>query len=171
MAALQYLTVQDILWINHQIAKKVNTFDYAKLEEATFYQYAYGESKDVPSQAERFLRGFLQLEPIAAFNQATGIIGMISFLEVNGYSFDLEDSAGAAWVRSFLTKSDDFANRVHHADHGDHGHKPSVRITIESVLRAIPLTIAGLVPTVTEGPRYAADPYGYPATAGDVQPA
>lgn len=41
---LHYLTVQDVLWINLQATRKVQHFNYAKLEEATYCQYAYGES-------------------------------------------------------------------------------------------------------------------------------
>ncbi len=144
MGLLNYLTVQDILWINLQVGKKVNGFNYAKLEEATYYQYAYGESKDVPAQAERFLRGFVSLKPLAELNELTGLIGVIAFLEINGFSFELEDLSGATFLQSVLTNSADFKARVQHAHHDDHGHKPSVRATIESVLRAYPDTIAKL---------------------------
>ncbi len=43
--SLKYLTVQDMLWINLQATKKVQHFRYALLEEATYYQYGYGASR------------------------------------------------------------------------------------------------------------------------------
>ena len=67
MAALQYLTVQDILWINLQVTKKVQHFNYARLEEATFYQYAYGDSNTLLPQAARFVRA-AQKAPSADLN-------------------------------------------------------------------------------------------------------
>ena len=145
MGPLNYLTVQDILWINFQVAKKVEKFNYAKLEEATFYQYAYGDSKDVPSQAARFLRGFLKLGPIDALNEATGIVGLIAFLEINGYEFELADASGTTFVFAAKSGADDITSRIKRSGHGQHAHKPDVRATIESVLRRYPKTIEGLL--------------------------
>ena len=56
--ALNYLTVQDMLFLNLQITKSVQPFDYARLEEAVFYQYAPGQSTDLVAQGARFLVGF-----------------------------------------------------------------------------------------------------------------
>ncbi len=142
---MHYLTVQDILWINLQVGKKVNKFNYAKLEEATFYQYSYGESQDVSAQATRFLKGFLKLKPLDELNEATGIIGAIAFLQINGYSCDLKDTDGGAWVKSCAVGGNDLASLVKRADHEIHGHKPDVRATIESVLRSYSQTVGELV--------------------------
>ena len=49
--ALHYLTIQDILWINLQVTKKVQHFNYARLEEGTFYQYGYGRSTGSPGRS------------------------------------------------------------------------------------------------------------------------
>jgi prophage maintenance system killer protein len=95
---LHYLTVQDMLWINLQITKQVNTFNFATLEEATYYQYAYGQSRDLPRQAGRLLKGFLKLKPFSEGNEATGFIGCVAFLLVNGMSLSLPDDQGAAWL-------------------------------------------------------------------------
>jgi len=35
MSLVQYLTVQDMLWIHLQLAKRVEPFDYARVEEGT----------------------------------------------------------------------------------------------------------------------------------------
>jgi len=103
LASLKYLTVQDMLWINLQATKKVQHFNYAKLEEATFYQYGYGSSRDLGKQAARFLSGFMRLEPFRAGNEATAFIGFTAFLLMNGLALYLEDVAGAEWVTRVRT--------------------------------------------------------------------
>lgn len=147
MARLQYLTVQDILWINHKLAGKVLGFRYATLEEATFYQYSYGESTDVPAQAVRFLRGFLRLRPFDALNEPTGLVGAIAFAKVNGRTVNLEDvddPISCDWIRS---EPERFAELVQESHEDLHGHiGPNVRATIESVLRDYSKTIGALSP-------------------------
>ena len=97
--ALHYLTVQDILWINLQLTRKVQHFNYAKLEEAVYYQYAYGESSSLIPQASRFLGGFAKLKPIADGNEATAFVATLTFLEINGKSLDLQGADAMAWYR------------------------------------------------------------------------
>jgi len=103
MSNLHYLTVQDILWINLQATKKVQHFQYAKLEEATFYQYGYGTSTGLLSQAARFLTGFIRMHPLEAGNEATALIGCVSFLRLNGYCFSVCDDEGVQWLDKILT--------------------------------------------------------------------
>jgi prophage maintenance system killer protein len=98
--ALQYLTVQDVLWINLQVTGRPQEFRYADLEEATFYQYAYGESSSLIPQAARFLSGFVKKKPLAAGNEATALVACLAFLKVNGYELRSEDSY--AWFASVL---------------------------------------------------------------------
>jgi prophage maintenance system killer protein len=96
--SLSYLTVQDMLWINLRVTKKVQHFRFAKLEEATFYQYGYGASKDLAVQAGRFLRGFIKLRPLDAGNEATAFVGCAAFLILNGSDLDLSDEAAVGWI-------------------------------------------------------------------------
>jgi prophage maintenance system killer protein len=104
MAQLHYLTVQDMLWVNLQATKKVQHFNYAKLEEATYYQYAYGESSSLVAQAGRFLGGFLKLHPFEAGNESTGLIGCATFLAINGFSLNVEDKDALDWLDQIMTK-------------------------------------------------------------------
>lgn len=94
----RYLTVQDMLWLNLQVSKKVEPFDYARMEEATYYQYGYGDSRGLVLQAGRFLAGFLKLKPLAAGNEATGFLGFVSFLLLNGKKLRLSDGEASAWA-------------------------------------------------------------------------
>src|SRR5688500_6656775 len=89
--SLRYLTVQDILWINVQVTRKVNRYDYARLEEATFYQYAYGDSEELVKQAQRFLRGFVKQKPFEAGNEPTAFVACMAFLQMNGSGIGLSD--------------------------------------------------------------------------------
>lgn len=145
---LRYLTVQDILWINLQTTKQVNGFEYAKLEEATFYQYAYGQSESVLPQAARFLSGFLKMKPLSEGNEATAFIGALSFLELNGYELELDDAHAASWLDDVVTKRKgatlalQIAAKPAHGD-GHHHHEPlGIRETIQSVLNRYPTLIA-----------------------------
>jgi prophage maintenance system killer protein len=96
---LHYLTVQDILWINLQVTKQVNAYNFANLEEATFYQYAYNEDPDVVRQAASFLKGFLAKQPFDAGNEATALVGCFSFLRINGFDVNLSDGEAIEWFR------------------------------------------------------------------------
>ena len=89
---VQYLTVQDILWINLQVTGEVNTYEFMKLEEGTNYQYGYGGSHDVPAQAKSLLTGLIKNEPFSAGNDETAQVAYRAFLGLNGF---IVDDAGA----------------------------------------------------------------------------
>ncbi|MBL8048585.1 MAG: hypothetical protein JNJ45_07885 [Chthonomonas sp.] len=93
---LHYLTVQDLLFVNLQVDKKVNTFDFAALEDASFFQYGYGQSTDILTQASRFYRGFLEKAPFTAGNEGTALVGALTFLAINGYTLKGRESEAPA---------------------------------------------------------------------------
>ncbi|HWP30647.1 MAG TPA: hypothetical protein VNK96_02835 [Fimbriimonadales bacterium] len=95
---VHYLTVQDVLWINTEITKKVCSFKYLQLEEAVNYQYGYGKSVDVLGQAGQFLQGFLRLRPFETGNRATAFISALTFLKINGFDIDLDPHSAKDWV-------------------------------------------------------------------------
>jgi len=148
MPALHYLTVQDILWINLQVTKKVHHYSFARLEEATFYQYAYGESNSLVSQAGRFLGGFLKMHPIDAGNEATAFVGCLSFLRMNGYQIDLADDQAITWMHDVLERrvsaADAVARIAKPDDHAHHDIKPDVRRSIQEVMRLFSCTVLQL---------------------------
>lgn len=94
---IHYLTVQDVLWINHEVTRKVNPYKYAQLEEATFSQYGYGKSQNVLSQAGGFLEGFMKLRPFSEGNRATAFVSALAFLAINGYETNLEPENALEW--------------------------------------------------------------------------
>jgi death-on-curing family protein len=102
-----YLTVQDVLWINHEVTKQVNTFKYAQLEEATNYQYGYGKSVDILGQAATFLAGFLKLRPFAAGNRGTAFVSAMTFLRINGFEITLDPEVVVDWVMDIADKKTD----------------------------------------------------------------
>jgi prophage maintenance system killer protein len=139
MAALNYLTVQDILWINLQITKKVQHFNYARLEEATFYQYAYGESNSLFPQADRFLSGFVKMHPFDSGNEATAFVACLAFLQVNGFA----TSAGLDWFHRALDKAAS-VSEIAIAAEGGHGLVPDVRGAVGEVLERYEAAIDSL---------------------------
>ena len=146
---LHYLTVQDVLWINLQATRKVQHFNYAKLEEATYCQYAYGESNTLLPQAARFVRGFLRLRPLEGGNDATAFIGLISFLRLNGRCVDLDESAAALWFADVERSREGARKAIESVSHLDSGHhhdgSPDVRRGIQATLNDFPNTIQLLV--------------------------
>ncbi len=135
---LNYLTVQDILWINLQVTKKTNRFNYATLEEATYYQYAYGDSDELASQASRFLRGFLKLAPLAEGNEATAFVGFAAFLMLNGHQLDVTDDSAGEWFRA-----GSFDAAIKRLEHG-HSRADAVRDVVVQVLQTYPASVSAL---------------------------
>jgi prophage maintenance system killer protein len=138
MANLHYLTVQDLLWINLQATKKVQHFNYARLEEATFYQYAYGDSSSLVPQAARFLPGFIRMHPFDAGNESTALIACATFLRMNGSVLNVPDADAEAWLDKVMTKQisgqDAVANFTEPIPHFHDVLKPDVRSVSKSVL-------------------------------------
>ncbi|MBL1149659.1 MAG: hypothetical protein HND42_05555 [Armatimonadetes bacterium] len=107
VVTLHYLTVQDVLWINQEVTKQQNDFKYAQLEEATYFQYGYGQSTDVIEQAGRFLQGFLKMRPFTEGNRATAFVAALTFLYMNGYMSTLSPESALQWVLSIADKKVD----------------------------------------------------------------
>lgn len=146
-SSLHYLTVQDILWINLQVTKKVHHFNYARLEEATYYQYAYGKSNTLVPQAARFLSGFLKLHPFESGNEATAFVGCLAFLKVNGYSLDVPSEEGAEWFAKISGRATPAREAIEaraKKDEGDH-HDMDVRAAIDWVIAHQSCAIIDLV--------------------------
>lgn len=101
---IHYLTVQDVLWINNEVAKKVNSYKFAQLEEATFFQYGYGKSEDVIAQAGGFVEGFMKLRPFESGNKGTAFISALTFLVINGYEIELEPGEAGKWAKRLASK-------------------------------------------------------------------
>lgn len=101
-AAVRYLTVQDLIWINLQVTGNVYTFDYAMLEEAACFQYGYGSSTSLESQAARLFWAFANKRPFTRGNEATGFVGMHALLRINGLHMPLTDKASAELFKSLV---------------------------------------------------------------------
>ena len=129
-ASLHYLTIQDVLWINLQVTKKVQHFNYARLEEAVFYQYAYGDSKTLFPQAARFITGFLKMRPFEAGNEATAAVSCLAFLLLNGYAAK-GDLRG--WTEGSIT-AESIEGMVEEDHSLGHAIVPDVRAAIRRVL-------------------------------------
>jgi death-on-curing protein len=147
--ALHYLTVQDILWINLQLTRKVQHFSYARLEEATFYQYAYGESNSLLPQAARFITGFSRMHPMDAGNDATGFVAAVAFLELNGREVEICDDAALAWFRRLQSRETDAAAALEETTKETDTHhvvQADVRAHIMAVINRYAMTITSLHP-------------------------
>ena len=97
---MHYLTIQDILWVHLQVTNKVETYDYARLEEAVFYQYSYGDSTGLLPQASRFVTGFMRMHPFEAGNEATAFLSCAAFLRLNGKVLKVDGAVAPAWIAS-----------------------------------------------------------------------
>lgn len=149
MSDLKYLTVQDMLWINLQVCRKVNRYDFARLEEATYYQYGYGKSLDLVGQAGRFVKGFVLKAPFTDGNEATAFVGLVGFLKINGRRLRFDDPQALEWFRRHVLEaagtSVDLADFVIE-DSGHHGPIPPSEVNrlLKEVLAEYPETVSGL---------------------------
>ena len=98
MPHFHYLTIQDILWINQEITRKAEKFDFARLEEAVFYQYALGDNKGLAAQATRLLSGFLRMKPFDEGNEATALVACAAFVRLNGRALKLSPGDASAFL-------------------------------------------------------------------------
>lgn len=134
--SLHYLTVQDMLWVSLQLTKKVQGFRFAELEEATFYQYGYGESTSLYPQAAKFLTGFIKKAPFDESNEAIALVGCLGFLKINGV--ELETADLAAWFRAIENGSAEALAVIEkdaHVDaHAHHGLVPDIRAGLGEIL-------------------------------------
>ncbi|MBS1718786.1 MAG: hypothetical protein JSS72_13745 [Armatimonadetes bacterium] len=145
-AMMHYLTVQDVLWVNLTVTKRVNHFNEARLEEATFYQCAYGDSTGLVPQAGRFMSGFLRMHPIASGNEATAFVSGIAFLRMNGKNIKLSDSDAAQWLAEISAKRKTGRESIEAiVEDFDAGHEPDLRAIVGGVLADFPQTIEHLV--------------------------
>lgn len=148
---LNYLTVQDVLWINLQVTDGVLPFRYADLEEAAYYQYGYGESVDLLGQAARLLGGFRRRRPFAEGNEATAFIAFAGFLAINGRRVTLAPGEIGDWmVRVVDPKPEDVEAASEHVQDGpliekvgEHG-EPDIAATLEDLLSQYGEAVAGL---------------------------
>lgn len=102
MAESKTLTVQDTMWIHTQINGGPSSWDWARLEEATAYQYDYREQGEMAARAARFVAGFAKIKPFPTANEATAFASMVTFLALNGQGLHLPDSEGATFFESLL---------------------------------------------------------------------
>ncbi|HEY3782968.1 MAG TPA: hypothetical protein VGL56_17940 [Fimbriimonadaceae bacterium] len=147
--AMKYLTVQDMLWINLQVTKKVQHFNFAKLEEATFYQYGYGASRDIPLQAGRFLSGFMKLHPFDAGNEGTALLGCGAFLLLNGLKLDVSDSEAFDWLEKVRSKSVR-AEEALPASQDEDAHDTNLS-NVRDAVRLVMEEFAGTLQAINEG--------------------
>jgi death-on-curing protein len=98
----RYLTVQDLIWLNTEITGAPQPYHYDRLEEATYYQYSYRDSRNLPLQAARFLWGYLTYRPFAKGNAGTALIGVLTLLEINGFEVHLPVERAAEWLQRVI---------------------------------------------------------------------
>jgi death-on-curing protein len=150
---LNYLTVPDFLWINLQLTKENQVYAYAKLEEAVFYQYAYGRSFDLAGQAARLLIGFHRMRPFVLGNDATTLVGVIGFLRMNDHSLNLNPSDAAHWMREIWEHPErareDIESKLEHIHGHDRHGVPDTKGILQGILAeyAGAATVLGLEET------------------------
>ena len=142
---MHYLTVQDVLWIHLQIAKKPGKFSFASLEEATSYQYAYGKSHDVLAQASRFFSGFIVKSPFDSANRAVAFAAGIVFLELNGLDFKPVEKDLVWWLDQAAIPASSKAIIESSTAPSEHAHRVESRVVAKAVMEKYGSTIKKLL--------------------------
>ncbi len=117
------------------MAKKQNLFNMVTLEEAVYYQYGYGQSRDIIAQAAKYIVGFNEKKPFAGENDTTAFIGLITFLKINGYSVNLDAQSAASWIKTLGRSNEMAATKITEiASLQEHFHAISIEEATKSVL-------------------------------------
>ena len=143
MTVMNYLTIQDILWIHLQLVGAPSDFQYATLEEGTNYQYGLGDSQDVLGQSKRFLLGFEKLAPFPSANAATAFVGAVSFLSLNGFTPKFSDSNASEILLKI--KSGELSMDEAFAKESNDHHEIDERTAILGVMSKFSETIRNMV--------------------------
>jgi prophage maintenance system killer protein len=143
---VNYLTVQDILWTHLQLCKRVDPFDYARLEDAVYLQYGYGRSVNLDTQAAQFLYGFAEKAPFGSGDDAVAFVGALAFLRLNGRELVLSDKDGVKWANECFESATQAGHSIRTRVQPAHDHhESSVKAAIEAVIEHYPKTIAKLL--------------------------
>ena len=102
MAERNTLTVQDVMWLHTQVTGAPSVWDWAKLEEATAYQYAYRGEAEIAERAARFVTGFAKIRPFPSGNESAAFASLVTFLALNGQGLHVSDAEGAEFLSSLL---------------------------------------------------------------------
>jgi prophage maintenance system killer protein len=141
----EYLTVQDHLWINFQVTKTKNRWNFAKLEQAVYLQYSYGKSKDLITQAARYGAGFGKSSAFSGGNEATGFVGLLCFLAVNGYHWKLTDKDALSFYDSIRNQSEQAGDLIRkYSTYHDEDHAMSLADAAKWVMDTFPNTLKSL---------------------------
>ncbi len=140
---INYLTVQDHLWINFQVTKQKYDFNFATLEEGVYYQYGYGKSTDVLAQAARYATGFAKKSPFSKGSEATGFVGLLAFLQLNGYDVTLTDADGPAFLERLHANPEQALSGITQVSH--HDHHATVAEVAGGVIESFPATLTKLI--------------------------
>ena len=88
---MNYLTVQDILWLHFQITKESCTYNYVNLEAITYAQYGYGKSYDLFQQAWQFYNQIVLKAPFVKENNSLALLAVQCFFSINGFFCDKKE--------------------------------------------------------------------------------
>lgn len=141
VSELRYLTVQDVIWINSEITGSVQPFRYDALEECTYYQYSYRQSRDLIRQAARFLMGFLKYAPFEEGNPETALVAVLTFLEINGYHAHLPASEAKDWLEQVMSRKKHPLDAVRQIAHPapPSSQPPAIRETVHHLIQHLQL--------------------------------
>lgn len=87
---MRYLTLQDVIWINTAVTGSPRRYDYDRLENAVYSQYAYGDSRDAIAQAANLLDCLIHYKPFTEGNELTALVATLAFLRLNGFAIQLD---------------------------------------------------------------------------------
>lgn len=140
---VRYLSVQDFIWINHKVTGHVHQFQYSRLEDGVYYQYGYGNSKNIIEQSAALLAGFGEKQPFERGNCATAWVGFYAFAAINGATVNLSDDEAASWFSDFVKapSSGKVAEKLLPRTDG----APSIEQAIEETTLKFPKTIRKLL--------------------------
>ncbi|NUQ71002.1 MAG: hypothetical protein HUU17_09300 [Chthonomonadales bacterium] len=96
---MYYLSLHDMVWINAQIVSSGTPLDYEALEAGMAAQYAYGDSRDIRSQAGWMAEASLRHTAFRSGSVRTALLSVAVFLHGNGAELREDLAALSTTVR------------------------------------------------------------------------
>lgn len=141
---LNYLTVQDVIWINTQVSGAVQTFDYEALEDSVYCQYGYGTQVDLESQAARLMASIVSRAPFEKGNEATAFVATVTFLTANHRQFNMETSKATAWFHSAIADPSAGAMAQAFGSEAEHHEHAGIQSIASEILKRFSATVESL---------------------------
>ncbi len=137
-----YLTVQDVVWIQTGLTGAPSPFDYERLENAVAAQYGYGDSTHLAQQALRMAQRLDAQQPFTHGHPMLPLVCCLALLALNGLHMP-DDTETVQRVKQLRPGDPTLLDLLHQ---GPATHHHALPKTVSRICRALDLPLEAAVP-------------------------